>query len=254
MNTQELQKQKLMKALEETLENPWKVDLFRRYLQECHADILLDFYIRIKSLKEKISKVETQAFECKLSKEEKISKKIRIAHEMIDICKKYGKDQLFPAEIKKLLIEYVVPNCLNLLLLYNVDVPAIYPPLNEFISTFFLSSDNADEFNDLFAHYSAKIPLPSIFPLPNPSPLSNNQLFIDYHRSYDPYFFYCLFLSLPFPFLPFPFLPFPFLSFSLPFPSLLIVIHFFTLPLSPLPFSPILRLPSSFSPSLPFLF
>ena len=93
------QKKRLNEKLQATLKDNWRVDLFRRFLQEKQSDSLLDFYQQVQLFEEKVASLENMDTES----EEFIEKRNELRADGRGICTRFVEDTAFPKKVKTML-------------------------------------------------------------------------------------------------------------------------------------------------------
>ena len=148
------QKQKLLSHLESTLEDPWKRDLFKRYLQEKHKEIYLNFFLQVKGFYLSVKKVE----ELDTSSDDYLDHRNALRDEGRKLCGQFISDSSFPKDVSNMLREVTLPLLCRLVPCpnsdtFSIDMSTTSDELNsdsEPLSSEF-SYSSSDEENDCFA-------------------------------------------------------------------------------------------------------
>ena len=101
------EKKKLVDLFEKTLSDPWRLDLFRRFLQEKHKDNMLNFYDASKQFSLSVKQVE--ALELEPTSIEYLHKRNQLRSEGRQICSRFITDSSFPKQVRCMLKESSFP-------------------------------------------------------------------------------------------------------------------------------------------------
>ena len=143
------------------LESSWKTELFKRFLQQKHADIIFEFYLSIEAFKKEIRSYKKQIRNDSPKKEEILGKKVKFGEKAVEICKKFGNDPTFPRKLQLILHDLVIPFIKSFLLSIRLQLSSLDRSASEFSSVDFesfslesFSESQDDDLSDVFSFSS----------------------------------------------------------------------------------------------------
>ena len=101
------QLQRIKQMFENTLRDEWRVNLFKRFLQEKNKGILLEFYLSIQSFKEAVKKTEQIDQSAQSTQYTEALQELQKQATLL--CIQYARDQQFPSKFRVILKDSAVP-------------------------------------------------------------------------------------------------------------------------------------------------